>query len=76
MARFCLDFTLVEAAVAAHMAVHCRGKRRVQLQDGYITTTSSESDGVQEIEELDTIKMLADTKTSKNIDALLVAKYI
>lgn len=57
------------AAVAAHMAVHCRGKWLVQLQDGYISATSS---GGEEIpaDHLDLMKVVADAKTSRNIDVL------
>jgi hypothetical protein len=59
-----------QAAVAAHMAVHCRGKWLVQLQDGYISATSS---GGEEIpaDHLDLMKVVADAKTSRNIDVLL-----
>ena len=57
------------------MAVHCRGKRRVQLQDRYITI-SSESEEVKEREELDAIKVVADAETSRNIDVLPVANKI
>eukprot|EP00435_Cladocopium_sp_Y103_P027029 s109_g6.t1 len=57
------------AAVAAYMAVHCRGKRMVRLHDGSITTTSTENDG-GEVRELSVIKVVANAEASRNIDAL------
>ena len=58
------------------MATYCRGKRLVQLHDGFVTI--SESQEVEEVQqdqldELDVVKLTADTETSKKIDALLVS---
>ena len=52
------------------MAVHCRGqKRRVQLQDGSIS--SCEAGDVPDVDQLDLVKAAADVETSRNIDVLL-----
>eukprot|EP00435_Cladocopium_sp_Y103_P031914 s109_g8.t1 len=60
-----------EAAVAAYMAVHCRGKRLIQLHDTSITTKSSKED-MEEIQEMSMsmIKVMANAEASKNIDVL------
>ena len=58
--------------MAAYMAVYCHGKRRrVQLHDGYITTTSVENDDVEEIQHASVMKLMADAETSRHIDVLL-----
>eukprot|EP00435_Cladocopium_sp_Y103_P052999 s109_g16.t2 len=65
------------ASVAAYMAVNCRGRRVVQLLDGYITTTSIEKDDVEEIhsiQELSVMKVVADAETARNIDVLRARK--
>lgn len=56
--------------MAAHMAVHCHGKWLVQLQDGYISATSSGGEEIP-VDHLDLMKVVADAKTSRNIDVLL-----
>ena len=56
--------------MAAHMAVHCRGqKRRVQLQDGSISSCESgDVPDVDHVDQLDLVKAAADVETSRNID--------
>lgn len=57
------------AAAAAHMAVHCRGTRRVQLLEKSATVTAV-SDNQEEEMELDIMKAVADAETSRSIDVL------
>lgn len=57
------------AAVAAHMAVHCRGARRVQLLEKSATIIAF-SDNQEEEIELDMMKVVADATASRNIDVL------
>lgn len=57
------------AAAAAHMAVHCRGTRRVQLLEKSATIIAV-SDNQEEEIELDIMKTVADAETSRSIDVL------
>ena len=69
-------FHTCQAAAAAHMAVHCRGKKLVQLHNKSITI-ASENDFQNDIEEADEIqilsvlKVMADDDASRNIKVLL-----
>lgn len=65
----------IQAAVAAYMAVHCRGKRMVQLHDGSITTTFTEKGG-EEVRQLSVIRVVANAEAARNIDALLACKDV
>lgn len=56
------------AAAAAHLAVHCRGRRHVQLQEEYVIITSEGP--VEKAEELDAMKLVADDDTSRDLDTL------
>lgn len=62
--------TQAKAAVAAHMAVHCRGARRVQLLEKSATIIAF-SDNQEEEIELDMMKVVADATASRNIDVFL-----
>ena len=62
----------LQAAAAAHMAVHCHGRRQVRLHEDYITTSSTEE--VPEIQPLSMVKAMAamaSAETARNIDVLL-----
>ena len=66
-----LGHVLPKAAAAAHMAVHCRGTRRVQLLEKSATIIAV-SDNQEEEIELDIMKTVADAETSRSIDVFLV----
>ena len=66
-----IGHVLPKAAVAAHMAVHCRGARQVQLLEKSATIIEiSENQG--EEAESDMMKAVADATASRKIDVFLV----
>ena len=69
-----IGHVLPKAAVAAHMAVHCRGARQVQLLEKSATIIEiSENQG--EEAELDMMKAVADATASRKIDVFLVHEH-
>ncbi|CAK8998381.1 unnamed protein product [Durusdinium trenchii] len=63
-------------AAAAHLAVYCRGQVEVSLQKEEIILTSLRAQQGEVAEELDPMKLVADAKSSKNLDKLKSRKIV
>ena len=56
------------------MAVYCRGKRLVQLHEGYITTKALENEDIEEVKEMSVVKAIANADSSRRLDLILDSK--